>query len=205
MALLALLPLSLLAVSASPLPLEDASPAATDQTPPTYATRDDRIEGTISAIEGKYDIRVRDRKGYVDRVRLHDGTVIVPTGLRLTVGQSVTISGTNGGDRFEANEVDTPYDGADVGRFGFNVPPIGYPSYGSYGYGAFGGGYGYWNAAPFWPYGPAGWGPYGYGAFGAYGWPYGYSYGGGPYDVRPRRCAARLSPVDAPFRRAGAS
>ncbi len=61
MALLALLPLSLLAVSASPLPLEDASPAATDQTPPTYATRDDRIEGTISAIEGKYDIRVRDR------------------------------------------------------------------------------------------------------------------------------------------------
>ncbi len=84
---------------------------ATAQTTPSYATRqtDERVEGTIAAINGPYNISVRDSRGFIDNVTLHQGTIINPTGLTLAPGQSVTILGTNQGSAFAANEIDTPY------------------------------------------------------------------------------------------------
>jgi hypothetical protein len=85
-------------------------PAAA-QTTPSYATgpADERIQGTIAAVNGPYDISVRDSRGFLDNVTLHQGTIINPTGLKLAPGQSVTILGHNAGDALSANEIDTPY------------------------------------------------------------------------------------------------
>ena len=52
---------------------------------------------------------VRDVRGYVDNVTLHQGTIINPTGLTLAPGMVVSILGYNAGPFFAANEVDTPY------------------------------------------------------------------------------------------------
>ena len=100
---------------------------------PTYATpsADQTIRGTIASVVGKYDIRVRDERGYIDHVRLHDGTVITPTGLTLAPGQSVTVVGRTAGSAFAANEIDTPY----VAEYQRVASPYLYPGYG---YGAFG-------------------------------------------------------------------
>jgi hypothetical protein len=85
-------------------------PAAA-QTTPSYATgsSDERIQGTIAAVNGAYDISVRDSRGFLDNVTLHQGTIINPTGLTLAPGQSVTIVGNNVGNALSANEIDTPY------------------------------------------------------------------------------------------------
>jgi hypothetical protein len=74
---------------------------------------------------------VHDSKGYMDTVRLHKGTVINPTGIKLEPGFRVTIMGHPAGSVFVANEIDTPYH------------MVGYPGY-----------YGY----PYWGY-PYYWGP----------------------------------------------
>ncbi len=77
---------------------------------PSYATSGgDTIRGTIASIDGKYALRVRDDRGFIDNVTLHDGTIINPTGLKLAPGQSVTIAGVPSGRTFVANEIDTPY------------------------------------------------------------------------------------------------
>ena len=130
--------------------------AASADSLPNYAANKEMIHGRISSVTGKYDIDVRDDRGYVDHVRLHDGTVINPTGLTLAAGETVTIIGGNQGRVFRADEIDTPYsddmqsnDGRGDGYQGF---PVGYPdSYGNpYAYGFdypgydglyFGGGY----------------------------------------------------------------
>jgi small nuclear ribonucleoprotein (snRNP)-like protein len=97
---------------------------------PSYATGEESIRGRIVAFDGKYNLQLRDDRGYVDNVSLHDGTVINPTGLRLAAGQSVTIMGHNSGKTFEANEIDTPY-------LSYGAAPYGtYPGY-SYGYGPY--------------------------------------------------------------------
>jgi hypothetical protein len=100
--LIALLSTSILCAAIAPL-------AAGAQVP-TYA-RDggETIHGTIASIDGKYEISVHDDRGYVDRVSLHDGTIINPTGLNLEPGQAVTIEGRAAGATFVANEIDTPY------------------------------------------------------------------------------------------------
>jgi hypothetical protein len=96
---------------------------------PSYATGEESIRGRIVAFDGKYGLQIRDERGFVDNVRLHDGTVINPTGLRLSPGQSVTILGHNTGKTFEANQIDTPY--ANYGA----APAFGYgPAYGYYPY-----------------------------------------------------------------------
>jgi hypothetical protein len=95
---------------------------------PSYASGEETIRGRIASIDGKYHLQVRDERGYLDRVTLHDGTVINPTGLRLSPGQSVTIMGHTNGKSFEANEIDTPY--ANYGP----VYACGYPPYGYYPY-----------------------------------------------------------------------
>ncbi len=114
-------------------------PAAAQTAPtPSYATGEESIRGRIVSFDGKYALQLRDDRGFVDNVNLHDGTIINPTGLRLATGQSVAILGHNSGKTFEANEIDTPY--ADYGgpRYAY-----GYPAYGYYGYGYPYRGYGY--------------------------------------------------------------
>ncbi len=79
---------------------------------PSYATPivdDAQIHGRIVSFDGGYALQVKDEKGYLDNVRLHQGTIINPTGLTLAPGMIVSILGYNAGAYFAANEVDTPY------------------------------------------------------------------------------------------------
>jgi hypothetical protein len=62
--------------------------------------------------DGKYALQVRDRAGYLDNIRLHQGTIINPTGLPLRNGERVSVYGYNAGRTFAANEIDV------------DVPPV---------------------------------------------------------------------------------
>jgi hypothetical protein len=75
-----------------------------------YATRADAnsLHGIIVSIDGKYGLTVRDDQTGVERVTLHRGTVITPTGLRLKPGLHVTIAGHPDGSAFAANEIVAP-------------------------------------------------------------------------------------------------
>jgi hypothetical protein len=101
---------------------------------PSYAsgTSDETIRGTVAAINGPYNISVRDERGFVDNVNLHQGTIINPTGLSLAPGLPVTILGHNDGSAFSANEIDTPYQTLSAVPLD---PPYGYYPYP---YGGFG-------------------------------------------------------------------
>jgi hypothetical protein len=86
--------------------------AAGAQDVPSYARpapQDAQVRGRIVNFDGQFALQVRDEKGYVDSVRLHQGTIINPTGLTLAPGMIVSILGYNAGSFFAANEVDTPY------------------------------------------------------------------------------------------------
>jgi hypothetical protein len=98
------------AVFTGTIGIVSAAPAFA-QPVPNYAsgTSDETIRGTVAAINGPYNISVRDERGFVDNVNLHQGTIINPTGLSLAPGLSVTILGHNDGNAFSANEIDTPY------------------------------------------------------------------------------------------------
>ncbi len=112
-----------------------AIPAAAQTSPlPSYASGDESIRGRIAAIDGKYQLQLHDDRGFIDKVSLHDGTIINPTGLRLAPGQSVTIHGHTAGKTFEANEIDTAYANYGVPAYG----PYAYPYYGyAYPYGPY--------------------------------------------------------------------
>lgn len=102
------------AALAAPLAaLAQPAPAAPPAPPPSYArptaNGEETIHGRIASIDGKYRVEVRDDRGYVDNIELHQGTVINPTGLQLEPGMQVTILGYNRGPVFAANEIDTPY------------------------------------------------------------------------------------------------
>lgn len=104
-------------LAASILIAGGAAPAlaqATDQNVPSYArpaapSSEETVRGRIESIPGKYQIEVRDDRGFIDNVSLHQGTIINPTGITLAPGMSVTIYGTPSGNEFIANEIDTPY------------------------------------------------------------------------------------------------
>jgi protein involved in polysaccharide export with SLBB domain len=99
------------------------APAAAGAQVPSYAQNGgDTIRGTVASIDGKYDISVRDDRGFVDNVSLHDGTVINPTGLTLAPGETVTIEGRPAGATFVADEIDTPY------TYGYAYPYPVYPA-----------------------------------------------------------------------------
>jgi hypothetical protein len=85
--------------------------AANAQDEPSYAQGDGdgQIRGRVVSFDGGYNLQVRDDKGYIDNVELHQGTIINPTGLTLAPGMVVSILGYNAGDNFAANEIDTPY------------------------------------------------------------------------------------------------
>jgi len=99
------------------------------QSLPSYAEQDETIHGIVSSSNG-YDLSVRDERGFIDKVKLHDGTVINPTGLKLASGQTVTVHGHTQGNVFEANEIDTPYHF----RYAYAPGPYYYPAYGYWGY-----------------------------------------------------------------------
>ena len=106
-------------LTASLLLLATAGPAAaqSSQSLPSYAhpipslapSSEETIRGRIESIPGPYQLEVRDDRGFIDNVALHQGTIINPTGLQLAIGMSVIISGTPQGKQFLANEIDTPY------------------------------------------------------------------------------------------------
>ena len=68
-----------------------------------------QIQGTVSSIDGTWNLTVDDSNGYTDNIALHQGTIINPTGLTLEPGMSVTIDGYADGQSFDAMEIDTPY------------------------------------------------------------------------------------------------
>jgi hypothetical protein len=105
------------------------APSYAQRPVPSYASRDQAIHGRVVSFDGGYKLLVRDDRGFVDHVRLHQGTVINPTGLTLAAGMVVSIDGDNSGSYFSANEVDTPY--------------------------VFYGGVPYYGGYPYWHYGPS--------------------------------------------------
>ncbi len=131
---------------------------ASAQDVPSYAqpNREETIHGRIASVNGTFNISVRDDRGFVDNVELHQGTIINPTGLTLEAGMSVTVIGVGNGGEFDANEIDTPYSYS--GPYPEPVylgPGWWYPGY-AYGYGpsfgltlVFGGGGFYYRHAPF--------------------------------------------------------
>jgi hypothetical protein len=136
-----------LAAAAIVAALAAVSAGASAQNPPSYAAPGDpEIRGIVSSVDGKYQIHLRDRRGYIDNVTLHQGTIINPTGLSLAPGERVTIYGRPSGSTFLANEIDVPaaiaYD-----PYGYGAE-YGYPGYGygygpGWGYGGFGFGLGF--------------------------------------------------------------
>jgi hypothetical protein len=138
---LRLLPAAALAFAALALP-------AFAGAQPSYAVHEDTIHGTVSHFDGQYTMYINDDRGFMDRISLHPGTVINPTGIRLESGFAVTIIGHPAGDSFIANEIDTPYQYYYGHRYGYGYPyygpaigvgfGFGYPYYGHYGRGWYG-------------------------------------------------------------------
>lgn len=112
---------ALIALSAAVIPLGAFAEGEAAGAPPSYGRADDSVKGRVASFDGAYNLQVRDDRGFIDNVQLHQGTIINPTGIRLVPGMSVTVYGINRGSVFAANEIDTPYD-----TYG------GYPAYQAY-------------------------------------------------------------------------
>ena len=98
---------------------------------PSYASDEETIKGRITSVNG-YTVQIRDDRGFIDNVQLHQGTVINPTGLTLAPGMSVTVLGYNRGQAFAANEIDTPYMSYGAYPAYYPYPAyVGYPYWGS--------------------------------------------------------------------------
>ena len=76
---------------------------------PVAANAEEDIHGRIVDFDGAYTLSVRDERGFVDNIQLHQGTIINPTGLPLAPGERVLIIGHPTGPSFEAEEIDIPY------------------------------------------------------------------------------------------------
>jgi hypothetical protein len=126
-ALIAVTPLAAVAQTAAPDAPTYAAP------PPSYSSNDEVIHGRVSSFDGAYSLQVRDERGFIDNVRLRQGTVINPTGIRLAAGMAVTIHGFNRGSVFAADVIETPYQ-----SYGaipdYPYGPYAYPVYPYYGY-----------------------------------------------------------------------
>jgi hypothetical protein len=81
--------------------------AAQAQVAPTNAESD--VHGRVVGFDGAYSLTVRDERGFIDNVQLHQGTIINPTGLTLAPGMIVSVLGFDAGGYLAANEIDTPY------------------------------------------------------------------------------------------------
>jgi hypothetical protein len=141
-------------------------PVQADEKLPSYARQnqtnaEETLHGHIASIPGKFHLELQDKRGFVDTVELHQGTIINPTGLSLAPGMSVTILGYAHGSVFEANQIDTPYTASYnyvpdyIPYYDYGYPVGAYPAWGwgantiygpgFGGYGWYGGGYGLWN------------------------------------------------------------
>lgn len=76
---------------------------------PSGAQESETLRGHIIAVDGPLNIRIRDDRGYIDYVELHQGTIINPTGLKLEFKMQVTITGYHSGTVFEAEKIDTHF------------------------------------------------------------------------------------------------
>src|SRR5260370_11613278 len=74
-------------------------PAAARADPQPHATSvaTEMVGGVVASIDGKFSLTVRDNRGSVDRVMLHRGTIINPTGSQLEPGPPGTINGHRDG------------------------------------------------------------------------------------------------------------
>ena len=68
-----------------------------------------RIVGTVADFHGKYGLVVRDQRGALTEIALHQGTVIKPEGLRLERGMAVSITGQAADRTFAAAEIVAPF------------------------------------------------------------------------------------------------
>ncbi len=111
---------------------EPAPPQSEAAPPPSYALPatppvhpgEESIKGRIASFDGAYSLQVNDDRGFIDNVRMHQGTIINPTGLTLAPGMTVTIYGINNGSVFAAHQIDTPYQ-----SYGYAYPVYPYPVY----------------------------------------------------------------------------
>ena len=168
--------------------------AAVAQDVPSYADAQqgvERIQGRIASFDGQYDLRVRDERGFIDRVHIHPGTIINPTGITLAPGMVVSVIGENDGDYFSGDEIDTPYT-IYGGVPYYQNHPWGY--YGSgFALGFFFGSLGWWHGSYFSGYNYGWHNGYRYynipnyriGAWGRPGGGYGYRGYGGGYGPHP--------------------
>ncbi len=76
---------------------------------PGYAVHQEAIKGIVRSFDGQWIMYVRAQNGSLDRVALHKGTIITPTGLTLEPGMHVTVYGHPGADAFVADDIETPY------------------------------------------------------------------------------------------------
>ncbi len=123
-----------LAALAMPIGAAAQQPASADApsySRPSYGSAEETVSGRIASFDGGYNLQLNDDRGFVDTIKLHAGTVISPTGLRLVPGMHVTIHGTNSGKTLAANEIDTHYFsyGAVPVRYAYPVYAYPYPAY----------------------------------------------------------------------------
>ena len=123
-------PIAAFAQPAPPPSAPDAGP------PPSYArpttvNGEESIQGRVASFDGKYSLQINDDRGFTDNVEMRQGTIINPTGIRLTPRMRVTVLGYNRGHYFAADQIDTPYQ-----SYGYEYPayPVypGYPVYPAY-------------------------------------------------------------------------
>jgi len=85
-----------------------ASPDAPTYAVPAYADGNETVSGRITWYDGRFDLQIRDDRGFIDNVQLRQGTVIDPTGLTLRTGMAVQIRGRNRGFVLIAEQIDSP-------------------------------------------------------------------------------------------------
>ena len=52
--------------------------------PPPVNNGEETIHGRVVSFDGGYSLQVHDDRGFIDNVRLHQGTIINPTGITLS-------------------------------------------------------------------------------------------------------------------------
>ncbi len=67
------------------------------------------LVGTVADFHGKYGLIVRDARGTLAEVTLHQGTIIKPEGVRLKRGMIVAIRGQAADRAFAAAEIVAPF------------------------------------------------------------------------------------------------
>jgi hypothetical protein len=62
----------------------------------------------VTSIDSKYGLTVRDERGALKSVTLHQGTIIDPTGFELKPGTPVYVVGSIAGGTFDADRIEAP-------------------------------------------------------------------------------------------------